>query len=129
MSALEEPTPYERLGGATGVRRIVERFYDLMDQDPGLVRLRRLHATDLTPMREKLFEFLSGWLGGPPLYFERPEAPCIASAHRPYAIDSGLRDEWLDCMRRALEDCGTGADLRQLLDKPLLRIAEAFRNC
>ena len=58
----------------------------------------RLHAADLSPMRERLPEFLSGWLGGPPLYFQRPDHNCIVSAHRPFAIGPDERDQWLMCM-------------------------------
>lgn len=62
-------TPYALLGGASGLRQVVDRFYALMDSSPDFTRLRRLHAADLSQARELLFEFLSGWLGGPPLYF------------------------------------------------------------
>jgi hemoglobin len=110
------------------VRRIVDRFYDIMDSDPGAARIRAMHATDLSPMRDRLFEFLSGWLGGPPLYFQRPDRKCIVSAHRPFAIGEQERDEWMTCMRRAMEDCGVSAEVRELLDRPFLRMCDAFRN-
>lgn len=32
------------------------------------------------------------------------------------------------CMRKALEDCGVSAEVRTLLDQPLLRMAEALSN-
>lgn len=121
-------SPYEMLGGAEAVRRIVDRFYDIMDTAPEAAGIRAMHATDLAPMRERLFEFLSGWLGGPPLYFQRPDRKCIVSAHRPFAIGAAERDAWMVCMRQALRECGAPEDLRALLDPPLSRMAEAFRN-
>ena len=121
-------SPYEMIGGEAMVRRIVDRFYDIMDTEPAAAGIRAMHAPDLSPMRDRLFEFLSGWLGGPPLYFQRPDHKCIMSAHRPFAIGNSERDEWMLCMRRALVDSGVPADVRILLDKPLLRMAEAFRN-
>jgi hemoglobin len=121
-------SPYEMVGGESGVRRIVDRFYDIMNDVPEAARIRAMHATDLSPMRERLFEFLSGWLGGPPLYFQRPDHKCIVSAHRCFAIGEAERDEWMMCMRRALEDCHAPKDVRELLDQPFLRMAEAFRN-
>ena len=121
-------SPYETIGGEAMVRRIVDRFYDIMDTEPAAAGIRAMHAPDLSPMRDRLFEFLSGWLGGPPLYFQRPDHKCIMSAHRPFAIGNSERDEWMLCMRRALVDSGVPADVRILLDKPLLRMAEAFRN-
>ena len=123
-----ETTPYEMIGGEPALRRIVNRFYDIMDRDPGAATIRAMHASDLGPMRERLFEFLSGWLGGPPLYFQRPGHKCIGSAHRPYAIGEKERDEWLMCMRRAMADCGVPRDVRDLLDQPFRIIADAFRN-
>jgi len=99
-----------------------------MDSAPEAARIRALHAADLSPMRDRLFEFLSGWLGGPPLYFQRPDHKCIVSAHRPFAIGEAERDEWMLCMRRAMQDCGVPENMRTLLDKPFLRMAEAFRN-
>lgn len=123
-----QQSPYEMIGGEAMVRRVVERFYDIMDSAPEAARIRAMHAPDLSAMRQRLFEFLSGWLGGPPLYFQRPGHNCIMSAHRPFAIGAAERDEWMACMRQALADCGVPEELRTLLDRPLLRMAEAFRN-
>ena len=121
-------SPYEMIGGEAMVRRIVDRFYEVMDSAPEAAGIRAMHATDLAPMRTRLFEFLSGWLGGPPLYFQRPDHKCIVSAHRPFAIGAAERDAWMMCMRQALKDCGVAEDLRTLLDRAFLRMAEAFRN-
>lgn len=127
-TAPRKPTPYQIVGGDVVVRRIVDRFYDIMDSAPEAAGIRALHADDLSAVRERLFEFLSGWLGGPPLYFQRPDHKCIMSAHRPFAIGQAERDEWMMCMRRALEDCGVPEDVRSVLDGAFLRMAEAFRN-
>ena len=61
----EKQTPYELLGGETGVLKLVDRFYDLMDEKKEVEILRKMHAKSLRVSREKLFLFLSGWLGGP----------------------------------------------------------------
>jgi hemoglobin len=123
-----QQTPYDIIGGEAMVRRIVERFYDIMDSAPEAAGIRAMHGRDLSPMRERLFEFLSGWLGGPPLYFQRPGHKCIMSAHRPFAIGQAERDQWMACMRQAMADCGVPDEVRGLLDRPFLRMAEAFRN-
>ncbi|QWG22183.1 group II truncated hemoglobin [Bradyrhizobium sediminis] len=123
-----EVTPYELIGGEATVRRLADRFYEIMDTDPGVARIRAMHGQDLAPIRQLLFEFLSGWLGGPPLYFKRPEHHCIMSAHRPYAIGDVERDEWMMCMRRAMDDCGLPAETRALLDQAFLRMANVFRS-
>ena len=123
-----EATPYELVGGEAGVRRLTERFYEIMDQEPGASRIRAMHGGDLAPIKQLLFEFLSGWLGGPALYFERPEHRCIMSAHRPYPIGDAERDEWIMCMRRAMFDCDITGDMYALLDQAFLRMASAFRT-
>ena len=121
-------TPYELIGGEPMVRRLADRFYEIMDTDPAAARIRAMHAADLTPIRQLLFEFLSGWLGGPPIYFQRSEHRCIMSAHRPYAIGEAERDEWMMCMRRAMDECGLKGEIRAVMDRAFLRMADHFRN-
>lgn len=122
------PIPYELIGGAEGLRRIVDRFYDIMDTDPAAAGIRAMHGADLGPIREKLFDFLSGWLGGPPLYFQRPDRKCLHSAHADYAIGEAERDQWLMCMYRALEDTGVAPETRELLRQPFFIVADFVRN-
>lgn len=121
-------TPYAMVGGEAGLRGIVERFYAIMDSDPAAAGIRAMHAPDLAPVRELLFEFLSGWLGGPPLYQQRPDRKCIRSAHAGFAIGAAERDQWLYCMRRALQEAGLPDEVRSYLDAPLFRTADVFRN-
>ncbi len=121
-------TPYQLIGGEAAVRQLADRFYEIMDSDPAATRIRAMHGADLTQIRRLLFEFLSGWLGGPPLYFRRAEHRCIMSAHRPYAIGETERDEWMMCMRRAMDDCGVPAELRAVMDQAFMKMANAFRR-
>jgi hemoglobin len=123
-----EKTPYEMIGGEAAVRRLVDRFYDIMDSAREPRDLRRMHATDLAPMRQLLFEFLSGWLGGPALYFQRPEHRCIRSAHHGLSIGEAERNQWMTCMRRAMEDCDVTPEVRAMIEGPLARMCESFRN-
>lgn len=121
-------TPYQLIGGDAVVRRIVDRFYDLMDSDPQVAPLRRMHAADLGPMRERLADFMVGWLGGPPRYFQRADAKCMGQAHAPFAIDSAIRDQWLSCMHRALDAEHVDPELQQLMRAALARMTEGMRN-
>lgn len=120
--------PYELIGGEAGLRKIVDRFYEIMDENPEAAPIRAMHGADLGPVREKLFEFLSGWLGGPPLYSKRTGSICITSAHRPFAIGPAERDQWVMCMRQALIDVGISQDTREMLDQPFMMIADFVRN-
>lgn len=100
-----QKTAYDALGGRSAIGRIVDRFYDLMDQDPAYAELRALHAVDLAPMRESLTGFLSGWSGGPRDWFESNPGKCMMSAHRDIPVNSQTARQWADAMRRAIEDC------------------------
>jgi hemoglobin len=122
------PTPYALLGADPAIRAVVNRFYDLMDQDPAYAALRRMHAADLGPMREKLCDWFSEWLGGPRRYHARPDAACIGAAHAPYAIDAAMRDQWLECMQRALDDNAVSSAAQERIRPAMVGMAEFLRN-
>ena len=68
-----EITPYQRIGGNTAIRKLVDRFYQLMDELPEAGSTRKIHPADLTESGNKLFDFLCGWLGGPQRFTEKNE--------------------------------------------------------
>jgi len=77
--ANNEPlTPFEWIGGETAVKRMVERFYDLMDLEPQFAALRAAHGAELENARERLFMFLCGWLGGPTCTLSASDTPVCA---------------------------------------------------
>lgn len=121
-------TPYDAIGGAAALRRVTERFYDIMSTAPEAAGIRRMHDADLTPMRQKLFDFMSGWLGGPNLYFARRDRKCMMSAHAPYAIGCSERDQWLGCMRRALREEHVDPALCAQIEAALFKFADALRT-
>ena len=121
-------TPYEAIGGETGVRRLVDRFYDLMDTAPEAATVRALHATSLKASREKLFLFLTGWTGGPPVYVERFGHPRLRARHLPFSIGARERDEWLWCMDRALVEHEMPEETRAHLRSRLTHLAAHMRN-
>jgi hemoglobin len=102
--ATAESTTYDAIGGDGGLRRLVDRFYDLMDLEPAFQGIRRLHPSTLDGSRDKLYWFLSGWLGGPNLYVERFGHPRLRARHLPYAIGIAERDAWMACMRQAMQE-------------------------
>jgi len=120
-------TPYQILGEA-GIRELTDAFYDIMDTLPEAAGIRAMHAEDLTPMKEKLAEYLTGWMGGPPRYAAKYGSVCMTTPHEPYHIGPAERDQWLLCMDRALERTGASAELVEMLKIPLFRIADAVRN-
>ena len=110
------------------MRAVVDRFYDLMEFDPAYTAIRALHAASLAAAREKLFLFLSGWLGGPPLYTERYGHPRLRARHLPFPIATVERDQWLACMDRALADSDVEPALRAGLMKAFFQTADWMRN-
>jgi hemoglobin len=123
-----EKTPYDLIGGERGLRTLVDRFYDYMDSLPEARDVRALHARSLKASREKLFLFLSGWLGGPPLYARRHGHPMLRRRHLPFAIGRVERDQWMLCMDRALGDTQLDPALRARLREAFLRTADHMRN-
>jgi hemoglobin len=121
-------THYERIGGEDMVRRLVDRFYDLMDEDPDYYGVRKLHPADLSGSREKLFMFLSGWMGGPPLFVEKIGQPMLRRRHLPFAIGTAERDQWMSCMNRAMLDVGLDEKLRKELEQAFWKTADFMRN-
>jgi hemoglobin len=120
-------TPYQLLG-ETGIRELTSAFYDLMDSLPEAAGIRAMHASDLSPMKEKLALYLIGWMGGPPLYADKYGTVCMTTPHEPFHIGPEERDQWLLCMDKALEQVGASEELVEMLKIPMYRIADAVRN-
>lgn len=120
-------TPYQILG-EDGIRELTGVFYELMDELPEVAKLRAMHAEDLTPMKEKLALYLTGWMGGPPRYADKYGTVCMTEPHEPYHIGPEERDQWLLCMNKALEITNASDELIEMLKVPLFRIADAVRN-
>jgi hemoglobin len=119
---------FDRVGGEVAVRRLVDRFYDLMDALPEAGNIRALHPETLDGSRDKLFWFLVGWLGGPPLYVSRFGHPRLRARHLPFAIGEAERDAWMRCMTEALASCIADVPLRDFLLQSLAGLADHMRN-
>jgi hemoglobin len=115
MASLPVITPYTQLGGEPAVRELVDRFYAYMDTLPEARGIRAMHPEDLAGSKDKLFKFLSGWLGGPNLFEREYGHPRLRMRHFPFAIGLAERDRWLDCMARALDDMALSPALREAL--------------
>jgi hemoglobin len=123
-----EQTPYDRLGGEVGLSELVRCFYRKMDHLAAASTIRDLHRKDLGSAEEKLFKFLSGWLGGPQLYWQEYGHPRLRMRHLPFAIGARERDQWLLCMSHALDEKVADADLRRQLLAAFTRTADHMIN-
>lgn len=121
-------TPFDWIGGEARVKALVDRFYDLMDLEPGYAALRAAHGSDLVKARQHLFWFLCGWLGGPQHYTERFGHPKLRLRHMPFAIGILERDQWLACMDQAMDETGVDEELRARLRASFFQTADWMRN-
>ena len=125
---MDDETIYDRLGGEMGLRRIVDRFYDLMSELPAAQKVRQLHPTDLSESRNKLFKFLSGFLGGPSLYIQEYGHPMLRARHLPFPIGERERDQWVLCMDLSLDELVEDRPLAEHLKRTFFRTADHMRN-
>lgn len=121
-------TPYAWIGGDDKVKALVERFYDLMDLEPRYADLRAAHGTTLEQARQKLYWFLSGWLGGPQHYTDRFGHPRLRMRHMPFRIGLRERDQWVACMDQAMGEVGIDETLRARLRESFSQTADWMRN-
>jgi hemoglobin len=98
-----EPSLYERIG-AEQVERLVAAFYARVDSDPVI---RPLYGKTLTCAIRGLTDFMTTWLGGPPVYDLRGAR--LRRRHMPFAIDARARDAWLANMKAAVWEVGIRA--------------------
>ncbi|ODN69355.1 group II truncated hemoglobin [Methylobrevis pamukkalensis] len=121
-------TLYEAIGGEAVVDRLTRRFYELMDRLPEAAACRAIHPESLEGSREKLFMYLTGWLGGPPLFTAKFGAPMLRARHLPFAVDADARDGWLVCFNQALDETVTHPEVRAMIRDNVTKLAFHMQN-
>jgi len=121
-------THYERIGGDEKIRALVQRFYQLMDEWPETHGIRKMHPEDLKGSEDKLFMFLSGWMGGPQRYVEKFGHPRLRMRHINFTISDSERDQWMMCMKQAMEEVIEDEALRKELAAAFYKVADFMRN-
>ena len=121
-------TLYERIGGEEAIQNLVKTFYRQMDELKEAKPIRQMHAKSLKVSEEKLFMFLSGWMGGPSLYMEKYGHSRLRRRHMPFAIDESARDQWMLCMKYALDETVEDQALRDELMQAFYGVADFMRN-
>lgn len=128
MNETNKQNSYERIGGYEGLKQLVKIFYDNMDNLPEAKLIRDLHAKDLRSSREKLFMFLSGWMGGPDRYIAAFGHPRLRARHLPFPIGTEERDQWLMCMRKALAEIDIDTLFKEQLMMAFTQTADHMMN-
>jgi len=90
---------YTRMG-EENIFRMCADFYD----EIGRSAIRPMFPENLAEASTKIAAFLTGLLGGPPLYQERHGEPMMRARHLAFAIDEAARQEWLRCFKAVLAD-------------------------
>lgn len=117
---------FDEIGGDEVVRRLTDAFYDAIEADSPKLRAMLPASTQVS--RQKLYEFLSGWMGGPPIYWERRGHPALRMRHSPFPIDPEAADQWAACMRQAIADCQIPEPAASWLGDELERVAVMLIN-
>ncbi|NQZ54415.1 MAG: group II truncated hemoglobin [Piscirickettsiaceae bacterium] len=124
----EMKTPYERIGGEESVRNLVQTFYQIMSDTPQTQLIRAMHPEDIKISEDKLTLFLTGWLGGPPLYTDKYGHPRLRARHLPFSIGDEERDQWLYCMAQALKTMDLDQLFAEQLMSSLVQTADFMKN-
>ena len=119
---------YSQLGGEPVLHRFVNDLYDFMDSSSEVVHIRKMHSENLSHASERLFKFLSGMLGGPPLYMEEFGHPRLRRKHLRFSIGDEERDQWLMCAQYAANQLHIEPDVRKQLMTDLTNMANHLRN-
>lgn len=120
-------TLFERIGAEAGVARLVDAFYTHMAEAPDLAPLLALHP-NLAHARERLYEYLVGWTGGPPLYVQKHGHPRLRMRHMHVRIDRTQVGLWMRCMDHALAATIDDDEARGLLHANFDRLAAHMQN-
>ena len=118
-------TIYELAGGAKGFEALVTAFYECVSQNPDL---SPLFPQDFTEIRQKQYEFLTQFFGGPALYSERRGAPMLRARHMPFPITPKRVEAWLGCMSQAMHTVGLDGQLRDFMFERLTLTAHHMMN-
>lgn len=118
-------TPYEAIGGAETVAKLVDAFYPRVQAHP---ELATLFPADITSVRDRQYLFLTQFLGGPPLFTEQHGHPMLRARHAPHRITPAGARAWLGCMEAAMDDIGLTGDMRDFIFQRLTTTAQHMVN-
>lgn len=116
---------YEQVGGAETLRRLVDYFYQQVEQDP---LLRPMFPNDLEPGKHRQYLFLVQYFGGPDEYNRERGHPRLRMRHMPFPIGQAERDAWLGHMLAAIDAVGISEPARSVMRNYFEQAASAMIN-
>ncbi|SIS55532.1 globin domain-containing protein [Alicyclobacillus vulcanalis] len=121
-----QPTSlYEAIGGAATFRRLVDAFYDRVEQDE---LLRPLFPPTFDEVKERQYWFLTQLFGGPRLYTERRGHPMLRARHLRFPITLRHAERWLHCMAAAMQEVELPRAAQAVMLERLAGIAQHMVN-
>ena len=118
------PTPYDTIGEET-LNHLIHAFYRRVGKHPNLAPI---FPDDLTETARKQEQFMTQFLGGPPLYTEEHGHPMLRARHMPFEITQTRAKEWLQCMEDAMDEVGLSGSIRDFYFSRLVQTAEHMIN-
>jgi hemoglobin len=120
-----EYNPYEEIGAFDTVSKLVTAFYKRVSKHPILVPL---FPEDFSEIARKQKNFLSQFIGGPPLYSEEFGNPMMRKRHLRFVIGENERQAWLECMALAMDDIELIEPWRHIIFERLSLVAHHMMN-
>ena len=120
------------LGEEQGIKKLVNDFYTQMENDPKARECLLVHELDegrvTQEAKDKLFYFLSGWLGGPNLFVQKFGHPMMRKRHLHVKITEVEKKQWLYCMQHALDKTKLKKSQKQQMLNSFTALAMRIQN-
>jgi hemoglobin len=118
-------TLYQQIGSEQ-LEKLVDSFYNLVFASEKIGPLF-IHS-DKELVKKKQFLFLTQFLGGPVLFSQEFGQPRMRMRHLPHKIDNAAKEEWLHCMKQAIEMLEIESNLKVELYNCFPQLAEHMVN-
>ncbi|WP_110929101.1 globin domain-containing protein [Bacillus massiliglaciei] len=118
------PTPYELIGEGQ-LHKLIDTFYSKVKNHSDL---QKIFPDDLSETARKQKQFMTQFLGGPPLYTEEHGHPMLRARHIPFEITEQRASAWLACMEEAMDEVGLQGELREYFYRRLYMTAHHMVN-
>lgn len=115
---------YDKIG-TKKLRKLIHDFYSGIRQDE---LLKPMYQDDFDAAEERLFLFITQYLGGPDTYNQQRGHPRLRQRHVVFPITEQAKLHWLKNMEQALAMSEIADTERELLWKYFQQTAEFLKN-
>ncbi len=117
-------TYFERIG-QDNLKQLIAFFYEEVKENE---ILRPMYHGDMEAAERRLFLFMVQYLGGPATYSERRGHPRLRMRHMVFPIDEKAKEEWLNCMHKAMDKIEIDPESKQYLWNYFVQTANFLKN-